>query len=249
MQIMLEPSTRPLRVLDSVILATEQFDRLRTIEEYDLWFVAERIAQKKSVASDLVNVAITEFRKYIALLALGYENLGMHSPEIDEVWHSFILFTREYSEFCQRTCGQMIHHAPNTSRRPRLSPTSVPTFKEAYEKFFGPLPSIWRSQGKRLTGGENPAASGERLFANTNLVGEECDTQGNWPTGDDGGDEILAGDCEVVHRDAVLAGDCDVVEDPPPDEDMLLSDCDSQGEGQCKALPLSDSPEAPSVSV
>lgn len=33
---------------------------------------------------------------------------------IDEMWHTFILFTREYSAFCERNFGRYIHHAPTT---------------------------------------------------------------------------------------------------------------------------------------
>jgi hypothetical protein len=33
---------------------------------------------------------------------------------IDEMWHTFILFTREYDEFCTRYFGAFIHHAPTT---------------------------------------------------------------------------------------------------------------------------------------
>ncbi|RBQ11663.1 hypothetical protein DP939_44795 [Spongiactinospora rosea] len=34
------------------------------------------------------------------------------SPEVDKGWHAFLLFTREYGEFCQRYAGRFIHHHP-----------------------------------------------------------------------------------------------------------------------------------------
>lgn len=33
---------------------------------------------------------------------------------IDEMWHSFILCTREYAKFCERFFGRFIHHRPTT---------------------------------------------------------------------------------------------------------------------------------------
>ena len=33
--------------------------------------------------------------------------------EIDEMWHEFILFTRDYSDFCQHYFGEYLHHLPN----------------------------------------------------------------------------------------------------------------------------------------
>lgn len=34
------------------------------------------------------------------------------SPAVDIGWHTFILHTKEYGEFCQRIAGRMIHHNP-----------------------------------------------------------------------------------------------------------------------------------------
>ena len=31
---------------------------------------------------------------------------------IDEMWHNFILFTKEYSEYCNDTYGYFCHHSP-----------------------------------------------------------------------------------------------------------------------------------------
>jgi hypothetical protein len=31
---------------------------------------------------------------------------------VDKAWHTFILFTREYSEYCTRRFGSFIHHEP-----------------------------------------------------------------------------------------------------------------------------------------
>jgi hypothetical protein len=40
------------------------------------------------------------------------------SPEletIDEMWHCFLMFTREYFGFCEKYLGRIIHHVPLTS--------------------------------------------------------------------------------------------------------------------------------------
>lgn len=33
--------------------------------------------------------------------------------EIDEMWHEFILFTKDYSDFCMKYFGEYLHHMPN----------------------------------------------------------------------------------------------------------------------------------------
>lgn len=33
--------------------------------------------------------------------------------EIDQMWHLFLLYTREYADFCQRYFGEFLHHQPD----------------------------------------------------------------------------------------------------------------------------------------
>lgn len=193
---MLNLEHRPFDILDEVHLGEEQLHRLRVIEDYDLWFIVERVRSKGILSGRLADEAVTEFKKYMALIALGHEELGMHSSEVDEIWHNFILFTREYAEFCQKICGHMIHHRPNTSGRPELHPTSVAEFTQAYTKFFGPLRPIWRT---RKMSDANPTAHESQLLPgdcdvaqdppavsllynecdSTNMEPVECDSQGD----------------------------------------------------------------------
>ena len=35
---------------------------------------------------------------------------------LDEMWHTFVLFTREYAAYCERVFGYFIHHSPTTAR-------------------------------------------------------------------------------------------------------------------------------------
>jgi hypothetical protein len=34
------------------------------------------------------------------------------SVQVDPGWHAFLLYTRDYAEFCQQIAGQFIHHRP-----------------------------------------------------------------------------------------------------------------------------------------
>ncbi len=35
------------------------------------------------------------------------------SPLVDVGWHTFILYTKDYAEFCRSRAGRFIHHEPN----------------------------------------------------------------------------------------------------------------------------------------
>lgn len=42
----------------------------------------------------------------------GY-GLGMPSKIVDEAWHSFLLFSKEYEKFSKKYFGKMLHHTPD----------------------------------------------------------------------------------------------------------------------------------------
>ncbi len=132
----------PLGVLSSRSLSKEQVEMLQAIDEADLWFVEERLVRKSGIDAERAQEAIAEFKRYMSLIGLGYRGLGMASPAVDEVWHAFILFTKEYAAFCQAAFGEFIHHIPRTSRSPQPE-GGTERFLRAYREVYGELPEIW----------------------------------------------------------------------------------------------------------
>ena len=135
----------PLGVLPTQSFSTEQVEMLGALERADLWFVEERLTRKQGFSAIRAQEAILEFKRYMTLVGLGYRGLGMISPELDEVWHAFILFTRDYAAFCQAAFGEFIHHVPRTSRD-ESPPVGAERFLQAYREVFGGLPEIWRER-------------------------------------------------------------------------------------------------------
>ena len=210
---MLEAINRPLDVSSTIPLTGEQIERLCAIEEYDLWFVIERIKQKGEMAPDFISQAVQEFKKYMALIALGHTEIGMPSHEVDEIWHNFILFTREYSEFCEKACGRIIHHRPNTSRRPQLPAGSIADFVSAYTKFFGDPPSIWKSEGmKPLFGSHHLVAKGYNAAAVDALLDGDCDATPGPCSSSVGDCDSTGGPMEILDQEII--GDCDATKKP-----------------------------------
>ena len=41
--------------------------------------------------------------------------VAMPSKIVDEAWHEFILFTKEYENFCKKVFGEFLHHSPAKS--------------------------------------------------------------------------------------------------------------------------------------
>ena len=58
----------------------------------------------------LVARALRQF--FIAYLNSGRKFVSMPSQVADELWHEFILYTRQYERFCHKAFGAFLHHTP-----------------------------------------------------------------------------------------------------------------------------------------
>ena len=58
----------------------------------------------------LVARALRQF--FLAYHKSGYRRVAMPSMVVDDLWHEFILFTREYRAFCDYAFGRFLHHTP-----------------------------------------------------------------------------------------------------------------------------------------
>ena len=67
---------------------------------------------------DQIHLVLEQMREYFHLcnIAMGNrQRVGMPSKVVDEAWHEFILFTKEYESFCNKAFGTFLHHTPATA--------------------------------------------------------------------------------------------------------------------------------------
>jgi hypothetical protein len=58
----------------------------------------------------LVSRGLRQF--FIAYLMSGRRFVSMPSRVADDLWHEFILYTRDYQRFCRKAFGGFLHHMP-----------------------------------------------------------------------------------------------------------------------------------------
>jgi hypothetical protein len=58
----------------------------------------------------LVARALRQF--FLSYHKSGCQRVAMPSQVVDDLWHEFILFTRDYQAFCQAAFGNFLHHTP-----------------------------------------------------------------------------------------------------------------------------------------
>jgi hypothetical protein len=161
-------SPKPFNIPEEIIsnLSAKTIESLSDLEKYEIPSgVIERIRSKEpfnKMTDAQIEEIVNEFKKFMAIVIINHKTgrrVEMVSELVDEVWHTFILFTNEYRNFCNTIFGEYVHHEPNVSSKYGVDPLfpykkkqSTEFFYEQYERYFGSLPKTWRlkSPGKNI---------------------------------------------------------------------------------------------------
>jgi hypothetical protein len=77
-------------------------------------FLDKRLAVKRPELSPAQREMVFDgLKEYFHLCNIAGRNMvAMPSQVVDDAWHEFILFTRQYNKFCQQALGRFLHHTP-----------------------------------------------------------------------------------------------------------------------------------------
>lgn len=92
--------------------STAEYDEeegLENLREYDLSPVTRRMAHEGWENAEELEA---HFRRYMKYVLENPETELSPNDELDEYWHTFILDTQEYHEFCDRVFDGYLHHIP-----------------------------------------------------------------------------------------------------------------------------------------
>ncbi len=89
--------------------------RNRYIEAYEFpESIQKKLTKKYPQLSDAdVQSVMTALKVFFVICnARGKQMVSMPSQVVDVAWHEFILYTRQYKEFCDLGLGGFLHHTP-----------------------------------------------------------------------------------------------------------------------------------------
>jgi hypothetical protein len=86
--------------------------------------LVDRIAGEHNFSLAYAKRIMDQALAYLAACADSPEPLAP-SQTVDIGWHTFILYTRDYAEFCEKVAGQFIHHVPNDGKHVANDPKGV----------------------------------------------------------------------------------------------------------------------------
>mgnify|MGYP001407132647 CR=1 FL=1 len=94
--------------------------RARYIDSYPYAkYLDRRLAARRPALTAAQRTLVFDgLREYFQLCReAGNRLVAMPSQAVDDAWHEFILFTRQYQQFCDRGLGRFLHHTPAEAMR------------------------------------------------------------------------------------------------------------------------------------
>lgn len=107
-------------VFGYMISQSRRSSQLSYIENYKFpRKVAIRVKEEyPHLSDDDVTIVLDALRDYFSMCQTGKKQMvSMPSQVVDVAWHEFILFTRNYKEFCTKAIGRFLHHTPTEAMK------------------------------------------------------------------------------------------------------------------------------------
>jgi uncharacterized membrane protein YgcG len=158
--------------------------RLKLIAALNLEPFANRAVDDFGLKPEDTDTAMREYRHflYLAYWNRRMEQSTMVVPTVnaDKIWHSHILFTRDYREMCDRVFGRYLDHQPGLKEGTSAHTSAMqhtrdvhkrirelgkdPGFDESYFAFLDPKPVARPRSASRA--GSRPRSRGENAGGN-----------------------------------------------------------------------------------
>jgi hypothetical protein len=117
---------------------------------YEAPFLIEKLLKDHIVeTAEEGETLFTEVKRFLVLVDADRSKVwDMYGSRVDTVWHQFILFTKQYMDFCQRFFGRYLPHSPsNAPESQQMNPDEITSFEDfqgRYFELFGKsLPDAW----------------------------------------------------------------------------------------------------------
>jgi hypothetical protein len=82
--------------------------------DHQLWErLVRRVIKDEDLQRPLAERIMNQALAFLLLCASEPDGKFAPSPLVDIGWHTFILYTKPYADFCDKVSGRFIHHAPS----------------------------------------------------------------------------------------------------------------------------------------
>ncbi len=150
--------------------------------EYKNDGVIKKYARDYELPLHVANDHFIELKKFLYVCAT-YKGAFSPTQTIDNVWHTFILFTKDYHSFCIEYFGKFIHHTPDVEINEETKKQNNISYRLLYDilanEFGKPISKTWYNPYEKLKMGS--------LVSNGECTGDGGDGNCSGGQGDCGG--------------------------------------------------------------
>jgi hypothetical protein len=107
--------------------------RIDAIVAYRNPRVVSRYARDLGATRAEAETCFATLKQFLAACAVR-DGGRVPSKTIDAMWHTFLLFTADYREFCENRLGKFLHHNPSEEHESKHGTTPI---RETAESMFG----------------------------------------------------------------------------------------------------------------
>lgn len=98
-----------------------------------------RLVKDESMERSLAERVMNEALGFLQLCALEPDMAYGPSDTVDPGWHTFLMYTSDYAEFCDRLAGRFIHHNPTDIPGVDYSGGTTPAQTMRAMRKYGPV--------------------------------------------------------------------------------------------------------------
>ena len=119
-------------------------ERVAEVMKYEHRGLVERFERKLGLGPADARQLFKDTKLFLLLCAENPRQHYVPTKAIDEGWHNFILYTRDYASFCDNYFGKFLHHQPHDSfTNHKSSGGALRTLHAAYDAFGSGLSDNW----------------------------------------------------------------------------------------------------------
>ncbi|RYZ66802.1 MAG: hypothetical protein EOP09_12125 [Proteobacteria bacterium] len=107
--------------------------------------IVARISNVLNLEVERAQLLFEDVKRFLKLCSVTDRDMEATNI-IDDGWHEFLLFSKEYQDFCAEYLGGFVHHRPWIQITDRCTAETIDadTTRRMAEERFGPLSENWR---------------------------------------------------------------------------------------------------------
>ena len=84
---------------------------MKNYRAYQNSTLVEKYSKNENISIEKANEHFSALKEFLRF-STTTEKPCFPSKDLDEIWHTFILFTKDYQYFCKSMLGKFVHHVP-----------------------------------------------------------------------------------------------------------------------------------------